>query len=42
MALCYADPTKAKELLGWVAQYTLDDMCKDGWNFIKQNPNGLE
>ena len=42
VALCYADPTKAKELLGWVAQYTLDDMCKDGWNFIKQNPNGLE
>ncbi|MBR6336369.1 MAG: UDP-glucose 4-epimerase GalE [Ruminococcus sp.] len=41
IAWCYAEPTKAKELFGWEAQFTLDDMCKDGWNFTKQNPNGL-
>ena len=41
IAWCYAEPTKAKELFGWEAQYNLDDMCRDGWNFTKQNPNGL-
>ncbi len=32
----YADPTKAKEELGWVAEYGIEDMCKDAWNFIKK------
>jgi len=31
----YADATKAKEELGWVATKTLEDMCKDSWNFAK-------
>ena len=31
----YADATKAKEELGWEAKYTLDDMCRDSWNFTK-------
>lgn len=35
IAECYADPTKAKEELNWVAEKTLEDMCKDSWNFIK-------
>ena len=34
VAQCYADPTKAKEELGWVAQYDLERMCKDSWRFI--------
>ena len=33
IAKCYADPTKAKEELGFVANKTLEDMCKDAWNF---------
>ena len=35
VAVCYADPTKAKEELNWVAQKNLQDMCKDSWNFAK-------
>ena len=35
IAACYADTTKAKEELGWEAKETLEDMCKDSWNFIK-------
>ncbi len=31
----WADPRKAKELLGWEAGLTVDDMCRDSWNFIK-------
>ncbi|MCD8027564.1 MAG: UDP-glucose 4-epimerase GalE [Erysipelotrichaceae bacterium] len=37
IATCYADPTRAKEELGWVAEKTLDDMCKDTWNFAKKH-----
>ena len=33
IATCYADPTKAKLELGFVATKTLEDMCKDAWNF---------
>ncbi len=36
IATCYADPTRAKEQLGWVAQKSLDDMCRDTWNFAKK------
>ena len=39
---CYADPTKARELLGWKAEKTLYDMCRDSWNWQKNNPNGYE
>jgi UDP-glucose 4-epimerase len=35
IAECYADVTKAKKELGWEAKYNLDDMCRDSWNFIK-------
>lgn len=37
IAECYADPTKAKEELNWVAEKNLEDMCKDAWNYIKSN-----
>lgn len=42
IATCYADTTKAKEVLGWSAQYGIDEMCQDGWNFTLKNPNGIE
>ena len=42
VATCYADATKAKEELGWTAQKTLADMCRDSWNWQKSNPNGYE
>ena len=33
----YADSTKAKLELGWEAKKTLEDMCRDGWNFVLKN-----
>lgn len=42
VAECYADPAKAEELLGWKATYTLEDMCRDSWNWQSSNPNGYE
>ena len=33
----YADPTKAEKDLGWKAQRTVEDMCKDSWNYIQKN-----
>ena len=42
VACFYADATKAKEVLGWQAQYDIDDMCADSWRWQSQNPNGLE
>lgn len=35
LAEYFADATKAKEELHWEAQYTLEDMCRDSWNFTK-------
>ena len=40
IAECYADPTKAKEGLGWTAEYGIDEMCRDSWNWQKNNPKG--
>ena len=40
IAMCYADTSKAKEELGWVAKYDIDKMCKDSWNWQSKNPNG--
>ena len=37
IATCYANPKKAKEELGWTAEKTLEDMCKDSWNYIEKN-----
>lgn len=38
----YADPTRAAEELSWVAERDLYDMCRDGWRWQQQNPNGYE
>lgn len=40
IATCYCDPTKAEEELGWKAQFGLEEMCRDAWNWQKNNPNG--
>lgn len=37
---CYADPTKACKELGWKAEKTLEDMCRDAWNWQRNNPDG--
>ncbi len=42
IATCYCDPTKAKNELGWEAQYGIEEMCRDSWNWQKNNPNGYE
>ena len=40
IATCYADPTKSAEVLGWKATHSLEDMCRDSWNWQKNNPMG--
>ena len=42
VAACYADAAKAARLLGWRAEKTLEDMCRDTWNWQKKNPQGSE
>ena len=42
VAACYADAAKAARLLGWRAEKTLEDMCRDTWNWQKKNPQGYE
>jgi UDP-glucose 4-epimerase len=37
---CYADPSKALRLLGGQAKHTLEEMCRDGWNWQRKNPKG--
>lgn len=40
IAAFWADPSLAQELLGWKAELTLDDMCRDQWAWQSGNPNG--
>ncbi|WPZ18244.1 UDP-glucose 4-epimerase GalE [Geobacillus subterraneus] len=42
VAICYADPTKAKEELGWVATRGIEEMCRDAWRWQSNNPNGYQ
>jgi UDP-glucose 4-epimerase len=42
IAVCYADPTKAYELLGWKAERDIDEMCEDTWRWQTMNPNGYK
>ena len=42
IATNYANPEKAKRLLGWEATKTLEDMCRDTWRWQSQNPNGYD
>lgn len=38
----YACPDKSARILGWRADYSLEDMCRDSWRWQTQNPNGYE
>ena len=38
----YSDPSKAYREMGWKAEYDLERMCADSWNWQKRNPNGYE
>ena len=40
VAVCYSDPSKAFEELGWKAERGLDEMCEDSWRWQSQNPQG--
>ena len=42
IATCYADPGKSAAVLGWHASHTLEDMCRDSWNWQSKNPMGYE
>jgi UDP-glucose 4-epimerase len=42
VAACYADPSRARELLGWTARHGLDRMCADSWRWQSMNPTGYE
>lgn len=39
--VCYADPQKASEVLGWKAEKNLEDMCKDSWRFTQNTAKSL-
>ena len=40
IATCYADPAKSQKALLWQAEKSLADMCRDSWNWQKNNPKG--
>ena len=42
VAACYADPTLARQVLGWQAQHGLERMCADSWRWQAMNPKGFE
>ena len=42
VAVNYADPAKARQVLGWQAEYTLEDMCRDAWRWQTLNPQGYD
>ncbi len=42
IAACYADPAKAREELGWEAQYGIEEMCASSWKWQSGNPNGYK
>ena len=42
LATVYSSPDKSAELLGWKAEYNLEDMCRDTWNWQSHNPMGYE
>ena len=41
IAECYADPTKAEKMLDWKAEKDLEQMCKDSWNFTKNQKQSI-
>ena len=42
IATCYAAPDKAFKEIGFKTKFTIEDMCRDSWNWQKKNPNGYK
>jgi UDP-glucose 4-epimerase len=42
IAKCFADPSYAKEILGWEAKKSIEEMCEDSWRWQEKNPNGYD
>lgn len=42
VGICYADPSKASDKLGWLASRGIEEMCEDSWRWQSNNPNGYE
>lgn len=42
IAECYADPAKARDELGWTAEYGIEEMCASSWKWQSMNPNGYK
>ena len=42
IATCFADASKAVDELDWKAEYSLEEMCRDSWNWQVNNPQGYE
>lgn len=42
IAVCYANPSLANNILKWKATQTLEDMCRDSWIWQNQNSNGYK
>ncbi len=40
IAECYADPAKARDEMGWEAQYGIEEMCASSWKWQSTNPDG--
>jgi UDP-glucose 4-epimerase len=42
VGVCYADPSKARNELGWTAKRGIEEMCRDSWRWQEKNPNGYD
>jgi UDP-glucose 4-epimerase len=42
VAACWSDPSLARARLGWTATRNLEDMCRDAWNWQRNNPQGFD
>ncbi len=42
LASTFSDPSKSEVVLGWKAKRSVEEMCRDTWNWQKNNPNGYE
>lgn len=42
VAICYANPSKAKKELGWVAEKGIEEMCIDSWRWQEKHPDGYD
>lgn len=40
VSACFADTSRAKQVLGWHAKFGVEDMCRDAWNWQSRNPSG--